>query len=188
MARHRNRLRSNYNKPGFILAEVLVAILVSSTLLLGAFALLTNGKTLLDSLEGRNADQAGLEAGLAALRTDLSMIIKEGAFDLQIDGTENAQTLELGFVRELINPVDSLPMLATIRWQIGSNGIVRSISTNAKNGTASLNFVRKPIIARLSHLKTGLIKLDLQLANKVQLQPNATTFLMVPSSVTFDIK
>ena len=164
--------------------EVLVAILVSATLLLGAFALLTNGKTLLNSLEGRTADRAGLEAGLAALRTDLSMIIEEGAFNLQIDGAENAQSLEFGFVRELINPVDSLPMLAAIRWQIGPDGMVRSISTNAKNGAASLNFVTKPVIARFSHLKADILKLDLQFANEVQLQTHATTFLMVPSSVS----
>jgi hypothetical protein len=183
LARHRHRLRSNYNKPGFIFAEVLVAILVSATLLLGAFALLTNGKILLDSLQGRNADRAGLEAGLAALRTDLAMIIKEGAFDLQINGAENEQSLEFGFVRELINPVDTLPMLAAIRWQIGPNGMVRSISTNAKNGAASLNFVKKPVIASFSHLKADVIKLDLQFANEVQLKTHATTFLMVPSSV-----
>ena len=183
MARHRHRLSSNYNKQGYILLEVLVAILVSATLLLGAFALLTNGKTLLNSLEGRTADRAGLEAGLAALRTDLSMIIEEGAFNLQIDGAENAQSLEFGFVRELINPVDSLPMLAAIRWQIGPDGMVRSISTNAKNGAANLNFVKKPVIARISLLKADIIKLDLQFANEVQLQPNATTFFIVPSSV-----
>ena len=111
------------------------------------------------------------------------MIIKEGAFDLQINGAENEQSLEFGFVRELINPVDTLPMLAAIRWQIGPNGMVRSISTNAKNGAASLNFVKKPVIARFSHLKADIIKLDLQFANEVQLQTHATTFLMVPSSV-----
>ena len=183
MARHRHRLRSNYNKPGFILAEVLVAILVSATLLLGAFALLTNGRILLDSLEGRNADRAGLEAGLAALRTDLAMIIKEGAFDLRINGAKNEQSLDFSFVRELINPVDALPMLAAIRWQIGPNGMVRSISTNAKNGAASRNFVKKPVIARFSHLRADIMKLDLQFANEVQLQTHATTFLMVPSSV-----
>jgi len=167
--------------------EVLVAILVSATLLLGAFALLTNGRILLDSLQGRNADRAGLEAGLAALRTDLSMIIQEGAFHLQIDGAENAQSLEFGFVRELINPVDTLPMLAAIRWQIGPNGMVRSISTNAKNGAASLSFVKKPVIARISLLKADIIKLDLQFANEVQLQPHATTFLMVPSSMNLGL-
>ena len=167
--------------------EVLVAILVSATLLLGAFALLTNGKTLLNSLEGRTADRAGLEAGLAALRTDLSMIIQEEAFHLQIDGAENAQSLEFGFVRELINPVDSLPVLAAIRWQIGPNGMVRSISTNAKNGAASLNFVKKPVIARISLLRAEIIKLDLQFANEVQLQPHVTTFLMVQSSMNLGL-
>ena len=182
MARHRHRLRSITTNKDTLL-EVLVAILVSATLLLGAFALLTIGKTLLNSLKGRTADRAGLEAGLAALRTDLSMIIEEGAFNLQIDGAENAQSLEFGFVRELINPVDSLPMLAAIRWQIGPSGMVRSISTNAKNGAASLNFVKKPVIARISLLKADIIKLDLQFANEVQLQPHATTFFIVPSSV-----
>ena len=110
------------------------------------------------------------------------MIIQEGAFDLQINGAENEQSLEFAFV-ELINPVDSLPMLAAIRWQIGPNGMVRSISTNAKNGAASLNFVKKPVIARISLLKADIIKLDLQFANEVQLQPHATTFFIVPSSV-----
>ena len=70
---------------GFVLAEMLVALLVSATLLLGAFALLTNGTRLLSALEDRNSERFGLEAGLAAFRADLAQAVDVGTLEAGLD-------------------------------------------------------------------------------------------------------
>lgn len=164
-----------------MLAEMLVALLVSATLLLGAFALLTNGTRLLSALEDRNSERFGLEAGLAAFRADLAQAVDVGTLEAGLDVDAITPTFYLELVRLVINPVDSQPMLTRIGWHFGKDGIVRKLIINSDLPQTSYSFIDSPVVADIDRVSADILRLDLKVRSDSGSELMATAFLPMPT-------
>lgn len=147
---------------GFILVELIVALIVTATILLGAFTLLVSGSTALSRLDRLTTEQTSLEAALASLRTDLQQAKTTSDIYVTSQKSEDNEALEISFQRFVIDPVIGKPSLATISWSFGPDGIERIINIPRLEMPAKRSFLTKQVAPKLSYIGADLWQLTLK--------------------------
>ena len=158
-------MKIRIQQKGFTLTETLVAMLITSAILLAVFTLIIEGNTMLFQLKKRNNETISLESSLAVLRSDLNNSLNISELQ-KLSEEKNKDLLLFNLERFVISPETNLPLLAKIRWSFSQQGIVRSILTPDDNQNAKMLFSNVSVEPQLNFVGADLWELKLLIGNK----------------------